>query len=248
MRYTLLSLCWFVLSIPSADAADKVVTRKITIQGGAKDAQNVLVVIPMSPEWIGQGNGVKVTQDTTELLSQIAKPSLLSSVAPDQLELTVLVPSLKAGQSLPLVCEVVRPASTPGFQWKEVNGLKELFYGDQPLVRYMNKPYDPAQTKKKQETANPTIKPYHHLFAPDGKTLVTNGPAGQFPHHRGIFYGFNNITFDKKKLDVWHCRGGEHTEHEKFLSETAGPLSAGTRFRSAGSIRHRNRSPARKGN
>ena len=32
---------------------------------------------------------------------------------------------------------------------------------------------------------------------------LTNGPEGQYPHHRGIFYGFNNISYDGKKADVW---------------------------------------------
>src|SRR5262249_19664265 len=48
---------------------------------------------------------------------------------------------------------------------------------------------------------------------------------GQYPHHRGIYFGFNNISYgDGKKADVWHCRNGEHTTHEKILSTEAGPL------------------------
>ena len=72
--------------------------------------------------------------------------------------------------------------------------------------------------------ANPTIKVYHHLFDATGKVQLTNGPEGQFPHHRGIYFGFNNITYDGKKADVWHCRTGESQQHTAFSGSTAGPV------------------------
>jgi len=43
-----------------------------------------------------------------------------------------------------------------------------------------------------------------------GDRIVTGGlnddPKVHSPHHRGIFYGFNRITYgDGKRADTWHC-------------------------------------------
>ena len=46
-----------------------------------------------------------------------------------------------------------------------------------------------------------------------------------YPHHRGIFYGFNKVTVDGKAADVWHCKNGESQRHVAFLDHKAGPES-----------------------
>jgi len=57
------------------------------------------------------------------------------------------------------------------------------------------------------------IKPYLHIFGSGGE-LVTNpgldkegNPAGLFSHHRGIFIGWNKISSELGKYDMWH-KGG----------------------------------------
>jgi hypothetical protein len=56
------------------------------------------------------------------------------------------------------------------------------------------------------------------VWSPDGDTLLTKGPGGLFPHHRGIFYGFNKITYgDGKQCDTWHCTGKAYQSHEEVL-------------------------------
>lgn len=60
-----------------------------------------------------------------------------------------------------------------------------------------------------------TCKPYHHIYAPDGR-LLTKGLGGMFEHHRGMFLGWNQITAGKETWDVWHCRKGEVMQHEGF--------------------------------
>ena len=46
-----------------------------------------------------------------------------------------------------------------------------------------------------------------------------------YPHHRGIFYGFNRISYGKgKTADVWHCTNGAHQAHDRFLASEAGPV------------------------
>ena len=144
-------------------------------------------------------------------------------------EFFVFVPELKAGKTLDVKVKLLDKSDiSPAFAWGEADGLEQLSFDGKPVIRYFHKPFDPAQSamaKGKPDTStNPTIKPYYQLFAPDGKTIITKSNKGTYPHHRGIFYGFNNITYDGKKADVWHCHNGEHTDHEKILSAEAGPL------------------------
>ncbi len=195
-----------------------------TVTGGKQDARNVLVVVPLPARVAGDAKAATVTgPDGKPLRAQIAPGRLLAaSAAP---ELTVLIPELKAGQTLTLQARLGSgPKASESFAWKDADGLEELRLGDRPVLRYFHKPFDRNAPEAKKGTGNPTTKPYHHLFAADGKTRVTNDNTGQYPHHRGIFFGFNNITYDGKRADVWHCRNGEHTDHEKVLSSEAGPL------------------------
>src|SRR5208337_3925713 len=73
-----------------------------------------------------------------------------------------------------------------------------------------------------------TFKVFHHLYDPAGTRFVTNPglAGGLYPHHRGIYYGFNQITYgDGKKADVWHGTTGDaYQAHEKFLAVEAGPV------------------------
>jgi len=66
------------------------------------------------------------------------------------------------------------------------------------------------------------IKPFLHVFGEAGE-LVTNGgldpdgkPTGQFPHHRGIYIGWNRIASDLGSVDLWHFRKGEKMEVLQF--------------------------------
>ena len=54
-----------------------------------------------------------------------------------------------------------------------------------------------------------TAKVFAHVFAPNGKTTLTKGPGGKYPHHRGIFIGWNRITHKGKSHDLWHVRNTE---------------------------------------
>jgi hypothetical protein len=79
-----------------------------------------------------------------------------------------------------------------------------------------------------------TYKVFHHLFNPAGDRLVTNGPDGhspydskriKYPHHRGIFYGFNNCSYEGvPRADLWHCQGDNYQSHAGFVAQEAGPV------------------------
>jgi len=119
-------------------------------------------------------------------------------------------------------------ADKPGFAWKDPEGEHPVLTHDgKPVLEYVRPKFDKSLSEGKKDGAltNPTIKVYHHLYDSTGTVRLTNGPEGIYPHHRGIFYGFNKITYDGKTADVWHCRNGESERHEAILDHKAGPDS-----------------------
>jgi len=133
---------------------------------------------------------------------------------------------MKHSLTVLLVCAASAVAAEkPEFAWKDPDGEHPLLtYAGRPVLEYVRPTFDKSQTPaKKDATANPTIKVFHHLYDDSGTVRLTNGPEGQYPHHRGIFFGFNNISYDGKKADVWHCRTGESQQHAGFVSHEVGP-------------------------
>lgn len=115
-------------------------------------------------------------------------------------------------------------ATPPFFYWSEPNGVSvDLRHSGQSLLRYMYEALDESTPERRAET----YKVYHHVFEPKGKTLLTKGPGGLYPHHRGLFYGFNRISYgDGKKADTWHCTNGAYESHEGFIGSSAGTVLA----------------------
>jgi len=121
-----------------------------------------------------------------------------------------------------------------GFAWQTKPGeYAELVYDRQPVARYMHKAYDNSAPANRDKT----YKVFHHLYDPAGKRFVTNGgdtnepmpknpKDNLYPHHRGLMYAFNIITFDgNKKCDTWHAKPGDtHQSHEGFLATEAGSV------------------------
>jgi hypothetical protein len=90
------------------------------------------------------------------------------------------------------------------------------------VLGYVYEALDEATPARREAT----FKVFHHLFSPDGKRRVSNGPGGKFPHHRGLFYGFMKTSYGPlgKLVDTWHCKGQTYQGHEKFLSAETGPI------------------------
>ncbi len=225
MKHSFLSLI-AVLGALSTSSAQTIFT--VAVTGGKEDLHNANDDVPSEPKPdpsdLGTGPSVLATgEDGKPLLGQLAPPRLLGDAK--GWEFSILVPELKAGKTIQLKVQIAGKPDDRAFSWGEADGLEQLSFDGKPVLRYFHQPFDAKLTEKGKETANPTTKPYHHLFAADGTTIVTNSNQGQYPHHRGIYFGFNNITYgDGKKADVWHCRNGESTAHEKVLSTEAGPL------------------------
>lgn len=71
-------------------------------------------------------------------------------------------------------------------------------------------------------------KPYLAVYDGDGNRLTNPGlgpdgkTAGRFPHHRGIFIGWNRIQSGLGMDDLWHMRGTRMTV-DRFDDPKAGP-------------------------
>lgn len=86
------------------------------------------------------------------------------------------------------------------FEWKE----KELLLDGKTVAVFMAD-HDTSTEEKHTET----YKPYLHVYSPDGSVRLTKGPGSQFPHHRGLFVGFNKISSQGANYDRWHMKGGD---------------------------------------
>jgi ubiquinone/menaquinone biosynthesis C-methylase UbiE len=53
------------------------------------------------------------------------------------------------------------------------------------------------------------LKPYLHVFGANGELLTEWSAKQQFPHHRGIFIGWNKIESELGSADLWHLNHGE---------------------------------------
>ena len=188
------------------------------------DRKNVIVRHLVSlPNYLGE---VVTLSDSTgnQYLGQVSAPSIGLQKEAKEFErmVTFVLPELKANTTLKLKATSDGLTANRVFQWHDDEyGTAELQYADQPVMKYMYEPVDDSTPERRGET----YKVFHHVYSPDGQQLVTKGPGGLFPHHRGLFYGFNRISYgDKKKADVWHCRNGESQTHQKMVRKISGPV------------------------
>jgi hypothetical protein len=213
-----------VFSLPAAVRAESK-TLEFTVAAGAHDRVNDPVTVPLPlPESLAKAeNAVVETSDGKKLPAQLTGPGVLA--VSNQRELHFILPALKAGATATFKATVSTdpPAKGEAFRWDDHEGdYAELKFGNRPVLRYMYTGFDDS-TKEKRDL---TYKVFHHLYDPSGERLVTNGTGAKlYPHHRGLYYGFNRITYgDGKKADTWHCTKGSHQDHTKLLSAEAGPV------------------------
>ena len=88
-----------------------------------------------------------------------------------------------------------------------------------PILRYMYE-RDTSDDAKTFDTA----KVFAHVLADDGTTTLTKGAGGKFPHHRGIFIGWNKLKQGGKSHDLWHVRNTvqKHREFEETEAANKG--------------------------
>ncbi len=198
-----------------------------TVTGGKTDQANVVVKFPLA----GDAAGVNVVNlsDGTMVPVQVTKPGLTDDPAVKQY-LVFVLPKLKAGETVTAkpgtVNYFVQP---PHFEFAEKPGEPaELVFASvsmkRPVLQYFNLPHDAKDHYY-------TFKPFHNVYDPaKGETMLTNTSAktakdGQFPHHRGLFFGFNKVTFgEKQSADIWHGTNNVFSEHEKIMAKELGEV------------------------
>jgi precorrin-6B methylase 2 len=78
----------------------------------------------------------------------------------------------------------------------EISGSKiEVLNDGKPVARFIFGPQE--------------MKPYLHVFGANGELLTEWNAKQQYPHHRGIFIGWNKIESEIGSSDLWHLNRGE---------------------------------------
>jgi Methane oxygenase PmoA len=210
---------------------------KLTVAAGKATRENTPVSVLVSvPAALVKGQ-VTLTDTAGNLIpAQLTQPSLHSELAASAQESTVqihfVLPKLSANESTTLQA-VIKPnaASESAFKWIDTSAEKgekdvhaeqsrELQLSGRPIMRYMHTKLDESN----KEARMGTYKPYHHVYDPAGKRYLTKGPGGVFPHHRGLYFGFNKISYNGKSADTWHCNKGEDESHTEFAAEETGAV------------------------
>jgi hypothetical protein len=172
---------------------------------------------------------------TNESEPGVLKPGQIVTIDPHNAELWWVAPLLKKADGMTLWTATLRRKETTNealfsqFSWQNIESqYLDLLFNGQKVTRYMYK----HDTSSEQLTFE-TYKPFHHVFDSSGN-LLTNGPDGinpyiqdeiLYPHHRGIFIGWNKLTFDNQQYDLWHMREA-HQVHQEFEGLIAGPVLA----------------------
>jgi hypothetical protein len=207
-----------------AVAATPVAAQQVMITGGAKDAAKVVVSVPVG----NNANSNAVTLPNGQHTpAQVVPPSLLDERKGKRL--VFLLPHVKAGEKLAVTPTTLNyVVAPPHFEFVTKKGQPtELVWATlkskRPVLQYFNLPHDP-------ENHYYTFKPFHNVYDPEiGKVMLTNTSArtakdGQFPHHRGLFFGWNRVSYDGQTADVWHGTNNVFSTHDKTLSEEAGEV------------------------
>jgi hypothetical protein len=215
MPRTLLLLA--ALALAAAPAA----AQQLTVTAGDRDLLNVVVAAPL-PGGTPAGANVVELPGGQHSPAQITAAPLLKAKGK---YLTFTLPKMAAGQSL-----TVRPATLnyvkapPHFTFADKPGQSTmLLFDGRPVLDYVNAPRDAKNHFL-------TFKPFHHVYDPaTGKVLLTSGAYPKtkeylYPHHRGLFYGWNKISYGGRQADIWHGTNNVYSQHDKTLAQEAGEV------------------------
>jgi Methane oxygenase PmoA len=125
---------------------------------------------------------------------------------------------------------VLAQKSSDTFRFVESKGEHlDLKFGDRSVVRFINRPHDGST----DESHYMSFKPFHQVFDPkSGAILLSSGTHPKtkefkFPHHRGMFFGFNRISYgDQQTADIWHGNKGVFSSCDQVTNMTADEKSA----------------------
>jgi len=213
------------VSAPNADLVDVPVHAVIELPGrlaGVPPREIRVKVLQLSDRW-----------------ASVSVPGQLVLNDKGQKEIWWVIPRVKANSTSTWTVGVPAPGHPRAefgpekvFSWQGKDGdYLDLLFDGRKVTRYTYA-YDTSTTQRILET----YKTFHHVFDAQGQNLLTNGPDGLgpylsnqilYPHHRGIFIGWNRLEFAGQRYDFWHMgEQGRVQKHQKFLEQTAGPVLA----------------------
>lgn len=226
----LLSVLVVLGTLCAANAAEEIQFR---ITGGDVDYEDVPVhiTITLPSELRDSASAREVVLARDGSPGMFLRGQLVETVE-GALELWFRLPRLEADSShtwRPVFS--ARATREPAFAWQDSEGnWLDLLQDGWRLTRFMYA-HDTSDAQRRFET----YKPFLHVYDPDGR-LLTNGPDGEseyvadqilYPHHRGIFIGWNRLRFKGKQYDLWHMSGVEQV-HQEFVEQCAGHVLART--------------------
>lgn len=234
-----------VVLLAASPGLTAVHTVEFTVEAGARARLNEPVCVPLQLPADSKVDDVVTVVDADSkvvALGQITAPGLTTESIKAKAgmlrkDLHFILPELAEGKRLTLMARVhhgkdVKAPARGAFRWEHdpAGVWTELRHGDRSVLRYIHEKLDESSKAARERT----FKVFHHVYDPDGKQLVTNGPNGpevpygkgiQFPHHRGLFYGFMKTSYGKNTVDIWHCKGDTHQAHRRSV-EQVGPVLA----------------------
>jgi hypothetical protein len=218
---------------PAATRAEDAVSFKVTVRAGSHPRLDTPVCarLDVPAEWksatvvrLKDSDGQEFFGELTPLGLAVKQSEPAAGF--EARELHLVLPNLAAEGAIELHGTILREmpgGSAAGqFHWQDTPKDHILLsYGDRPVMQYMDRPIDETTPESREQT----FKVYHHLFDPEGTQLVTKGPGGLYTHHRGLFYGFQKITYNdgKDHCNIWECPDAFQTQ-EGVISSEAGPV------------------------
>jgi len=132
---------------------------------------------------------------------------------------------LSAGSLVTILVTCVIAGAAPAedsFKTRNVGGqyFDVMAPGGDLVFRYVY-----LRDKSAKDKNFDSAKVFAHVVVDEGRTFLTKGPGGLFPHHRGIFIGWNRLQHGDKRHDLWHVRTTEQI-HKEFLETSADEDSA----------------------
>ena len=213
----MLSVC----VLPTIASGSEVV---LTVQLGDSDCANVPVHAPIAlPKDMADLSPEAIAVEVRQEGDKVVLPGQIVVGEEKQPQVWWVLPSGKAGAVTRWTAKLTRAteARKDVFAWRDEAGKHlDLMFDGRPVTRYMYA-YEPSDKNQRFKTA----KPFHHVFDPTGQKLITSHGGQPYPHHRGIFIGWNKFTFEGKRYDLWHVRKAAQV-HQNSLCQIAGPVLA----------------------
>ncbi|HUT35510.1 MAG TPA: DUF6807 family protein [Planctomycetota bacterium] len=209
-KLVLVLVAWAVLALPA-----RAVEVTLEVEAGDSDRVETPVCAPiMLPAAPGPDVAVEVEGPGGKVPGQLVPGAGKGSTM-----LCWLV-SLKKGEKATYKAKIEKgEPPDKGFAFEDTKGDHlDLLFGGRKVTRFMYV-FNPDPKLR-----FPTAKPFTHVFDAKGETIITSPGGDPYPHHRGIYIGWNKTKLpDGKSYDFWHVRA-VWQRVEKPIATLAGPV------------------------